>query len=128
MNYDYDDEDLMTPGQVARAFNVDPKSVSRWNNEGKLSAVRTVGGHRRFRRSDVETLLDFKRQPKISDVDALTWVFNLGTTEFAAIISEMSDEKIASLCNSVAMMSEQLLGLRNYRRNYRWMDEAGVVR
>jgi len=126
MDYDYDD--LMTPGQVARAFNVDPKSVARWNTEGKLPAVRTVGGHRRFRRSDVETLLNFQRQPKISDVDALAWVFNLDGEEFAGIISEMSDEKIASLCDSVATMSEKLLSLRNYRRNYRWMDEAGVTR
>lgn len=53
---DYDDT-LLTPGEVAARFRVDPKTVTRWANAGKLTALRTLGGHRRYRRSEVELLL-----------------------------------------------------------------------
>lgn len=48
---------LMTPAEVARLFRVDPKTVTRWAEAGKLSSVRTLGGHRRYRRREVELLL-----------------------------------------------------------------------
>jgi excisionase family DNA binding protein len=47
---------LLTPGQVARRFGVSPKTVSRWADRGALQAVRTKGGHRRFRAVDVASL------------------------------------------------------------------------
>jgi len=50
-------EDLLTPGEVAGLFRVNPKTVTRWANAGKLTPVRTLGGHRRYRRSEVERLL-----------------------------------------------------------------------
>lgn len=50
-------EKLLTPSQVAALFHVDPKTVTRWANAGKLSAIRTLGGHRRFHREEVERLL-----------------------------------------------------------------------
>ena len=50
-------EELLTPSQVAALFHVDPKTVTRWANAGKLSAIRTLGGHRRFHRDEVERLL-----------------------------------------------------------------------
>ena len=49
---------LLTPGDVARLFGVDPKTVSRWADAGKLSAMRTLGGHRRYRADEVHRLLD----------------------------------------------------------------------
>jgi len=48
---------LLTPGEVAVLFRVDPKTVTRWAQAGKLSAVRTLGGHRRFHESEVRELL-----------------------------------------------------------------------
>ena len=44
---------LLRPGEVADMFRVDPKTVTRWANDGKLSAIRTLGGHRRFREEEV---------------------------------------------------------------------------
>jgi excisionase family DNA binding protein len=48
---------LLTPGEVADLFRVHPKSVGRWAATGKLPCIRTLGGHRRFRESDVRALL-----------------------------------------------------------------------
>ncbi|MGB8382155.1 MAG: BldC family transcriptional regulator [Dermatophilaceae bacterium] len=48
---------LLTPGEVATLFRVDPKTVTRWAKAGKLTAIRTLGGHRRYRSSEVHRLL-----------------------------------------------------------------------
>ena len=53
-------EQLLTPAEVAALFRVDPKTVSRWAAEGKLSEFRTLGGHRRFRAAEVYALLEPK--------------------------------------------------------------------
>ena len=52
-----DSEALLTPAEVATMFRVDPKTVTRWAKAGKLSAIRTLGGHRRYRESEVRELL-----------------------------------------------------------------------
>lgn len=49
--------DLMTPAEVANLFRVDPKTVNRWAVAGRLASVRTLGGHRRYFRAEVEALL-----------------------------------------------------------------------
>ncbi len=46
-------EVLLTPAEVAALFRVDPKTVTRWAKAGKLTAIRTLGGHRRYRQSEV---------------------------------------------------------------------------
>ena len=53
-----DSEPLLTPAEVAAMFRVDPKTVTRWAKAGKLSSVRTLGGHRRYLASEVKALLD----------------------------------------------------------------------
>lgn len=50
-------EALLTPAEVAAMFRVDPKTVTRWAKAGKLSSIRTLGGHRRYRESEVHALL-----------------------------------------------------------------------
>ena len=51
------ESDLLTPAEVAAMFRVAPKTVTRWAKAGKLRAVHTLGGHRRYYRADVEALL-----------------------------------------------------------------------
>jgi len=48
---------LLTPGEVAALFRVDPKTVTRWAAAGRIGSIRTPGGHRRFRESEVRALL-----------------------------------------------------------------------
>jgi excisionase family DNA binding protein len=50
-------EALLTPSEVATLFRVDPKTVTRWAKAGKLTSIRTLGGHRRYRESEVRALL-----------------------------------------------------------------------
>lgn len=57
---------LLTPGEVAELFRVDPKTVARWAQMHKLSSIRTPGGHRRFRESEIEELVNADQ-----DLDAL---------------------------------------------------------
>lgn len=50
-------EPLLTPAEVAAMFRVDPKTVTRWARAGKLTSIRTPGGHRRYREREVRALL-----------------------------------------------------------------------
>jgi excisionase family DNA binding protein len=56
-------EELLTPSEVAAMFRVNPKTVTRWARSGKISAIRTLGGHRRFRKSEIMRILDEGGEP-----------------------------------------------------------------
>jgi excisionase family DNA binding protein len=51
-------DSLLTPAEVAALFRVNPKTVTRWARAGKISAIRTLGGHRRFRATEIRRCLD----------------------------------------------------------------------
>lgn len=48
---------LLSPGEVATTFRVNPKTVTRWANSGLLPSVRTLGGHRRYSKNMIIALL-----------------------------------------------------------------------
>jgi excisionase family DNA binding protein len=52
------ENELLTPSEVAVMFRVNPKTVTRWARAGKISAVRTLGGHRRFRATEIRRFLE----------------------------------------------------------------------
>jgi excisionase family DNA binding protein len=52
------DNRLLTPAEVAAMLRVDPKTVTRWARGGKLSSIRTPGGHRRYSESEVRGFLN----------------------------------------------------------------------
>jgi len=54
---------LLTPGEVASIFRVTPKTVTRWAEAGKLDAIRTLGGHRRFLVREVLRVQAESRRP-----------------------------------------------------------------
>ena len=60
-------EQLLTPSEVAAMFRVNPKTVTRWARAGKISAIRTLGGHRRFRAAEVRRLLAEGEDPATPD-------------------------------------------------------------
>lgn len=49
---------LLTPAEVAALFRVNPKTVTRWARAGKITAIRTLGGHRRFRASEIRRSIE----------------------------------------------------------------------
>ncbi|HEY8821659.1 MAG TPA: BldC family transcriptional regulator [Dermatophilaceae bacterium] len=57
-SHSVDIDGLLTPAEVAALFRVDPKTVTRWAIAGKLTSLRTLGGHRRYRESEIRKLLD----------------------------------------------------------------------
>lgn len=49
--------EVLKPGDLARMFGVDPKTVNKWAKEGRLPSFRTLGGHLRFHAADVHAYL-----------------------------------------------------------------------
>lgn len=50
-------EKLLKPIEVAEIFQVDPRTVTRWAREGRLSTIRTPGGHRRYLEREVKAMI-----------------------------------------------------------------------
>jgi len=59
-------------GPASRLLGVDPDTLRRWADEGRIEAFTTSGGHRRFARSAVERILEARRH------DATVRLANLG--------------------------------------------------
>lgn len=51
------ENEILTPGEVAEIFRVQTKTVNRWAKRDRIPSFRTLGGHYRFRRSDIEQAL-----------------------------------------------------------------------
>ncbi|QXJ27073.1 BldC family transcriptional regulator (plasmid) [Actinomadura graeca] len=51
------EERFLTPAEVGALFRVDPKTATRWAAQGRVGSIRTPGGHRRFRESEIRALL-----------------------------------------------------------------------
>src|SRR5262249_796995 len=47
----------MTLGQAARFLGVAQSTIRKWSDQGRVPAFYTPGGHRRFRRGDLESFL-----------------------------------------------------------------------
>ena len=49
--------DWLAAGDAARELGVAVETLRRWEREGRIAAVRTAGGHRRFHRADIERMV-----------------------------------------------------------------------
>jgi excisionase family DNA binding protein len=58
------DQPLLTASEVAELFRVNPKTISRWVRERRITGIRTPGGHGRFRESDVRAALALAGRPE----------------------------------------------------------------
>lgn len=61
MRDSHESHDLLTPTEVAELFRVNPKTVTRWAKSGKISSIRTLGGHRRFSATEILRHLEEQR-------------------------------------------------------------------
>jgi excisionase family DNA binding protein len=62
-----ENERLLSPSEVAQMFRVNHKTVTRWARAGKISAIRTLGGHRRFRESEIRKFLEQVETEELED-------------------------------------------------------------
>jgi excisionase family DNA binding protein len=62
-------DNLLTPGEVARLFHVDTTTVRRWADLGKITATRTLGGQRRYNADEVYALLNGTAEEKKENTD-----------------------------------------------------------
>jgi excisionase family DNA binding protein len=49
-------ERFLLPAEAARMLGVATSTLRRWAEEGKLQSGSTIGGHRRYRESDISRL------------------------------------------------------------------------
>jgi len=56
---------LLMPGEAAQRFGVDPKTVARWADDGKLTAIRTPGGQRRYLAGEVDALYTLHQEVRV---------------------------------------------------------------
>lgn len=64
---------LLTLPETMEYLNVSKPTLHRWDKSGKLKAIRTGGGHRRYRLSDVEQFASIKEEPKTTDIIVATY-------------------------------------------------------
>ncbi len=62
--------EYLTVSEVAALFHVTPKTVVRWANDGRLPYMATLGGHRRFPRQHIESLVADLQRGSAQDDDA----------------------------------------------------------
>ncbi len=59
--------EYLTPGQAASLLHVSPKTLNRWAHEGRVPCIVTLGGHRRFRRDQIEAIAGRMQRDVIDD-------------------------------------------------------------
>jgi excisionase family DNA binding protein len=73
-----EDDELLRPREVADLFGVRPATIARWAREGRLTPLRTPGGHRRYVRSSVREALNTDREPDRAFVEDAVRLYNEG--------------------------------------------------
>lgn len=67
-----DNDKLLTSHQVGELLQVNPSSVNKWVNDGRIQAFRTPGGHRRIRVADLMAFLDKHKMPIPRSLSAMS--------------------------------------------------------
>lgn len=58
MSDEQEDPRLLTSAEVGALFRVDPKTVTRWAAAGRVSSIRTPGGHLRYPEAEIRALIE----------------------------------------------------------------------
>jgi len=57
-------EQLLTLAEVAKILRVSHTTLRTWDNQNKLKAIKTMGGHRRYLKSQIEALIHYTIEPE----------------------------------------------------------------
>jgi excisionase family DNA binding protein len=63
--------DWLSLSQVAELLGVHPSTVRNWSDHGRIPVHRTQGGHRRYRRSEVELWLQAQHRESVIETDVV---------------------------------------------------------
>lgn len=59
---------LIAIKEAADLLGVDPRTLRRWEADGKISPQKTPGGHRRYLLSDIESMQGFESEDRVDDI------------------------------------------------------------
>jgi excisionase family DNA binding protein len=100
--------DWLTLGQAAKFLGVAQSTIRKWSDLGRVPAFYTPGGHRRYRRSDLETFIE-RSGPGAKDAGPLVLVvdddprvrefirINLELEGYAVREAERAEEALAAI-------------------------------
>ena len=79
---------LLTLKETGKLLNVSKQTLQRWDNNGKLIAIRTEGGHRRYKLSDIEKIFNMKDEQqkildKVEDYLRETYISAIGDKDYS---------------------------------------------
>lgn len=97
---------LLTIREAMDYLNVSKITLQRWDNSGKLKAIRTAGGHRRYRSEDIEQFIKMNelKYTKVEDNDSYILDIAdriLGCTEPS--MDELDEEYYTLRCNAITL-------------------------
>jgi len=102
----------LTLGEASRILGVDPDTLRRWADNGKVDVLKTPGGHRRFLRTSIEGMLPRPRHPVRQSLSAM---------------GEPPDRIAAEFLKRVRSdMAEQDWHSRFDETSLRWFRERGM--
>jgi len=76
-------EEWLSLREAAEMLGMHPATVRLWADRNEIPSRRTSGGHRRFRRTDIETRLRQEAEPKTDPASLLLIQSVLGRVRFA---------------------------------------------
>lgn len=116
MSSDEEFEELLTPAECAALWKVDPKTITRWAKKGWLTSTRTLGGHRRYKKSEVMALLNNPSESGSDPLRApLRTLWPSGVTGAAATLrNRLQETGVTTVGRLTALSPDDLksMGLR----------------
>ncbi|MBE3560994.1 MAG: helix-turn-helix domain-containing protein [Ktedonobacteraceae bacterium] len=79
----HEQEEWLSLSEAAELLGIHPATVRLWADRNELPSRRTSGGHRRFRRADIEARLHQEREPRPSPAAQLLVQSVLGRVRLA---------------------------------------------
>ena len=86
-------DDWLTLGEASRVLGVDPDTLRRWADNGKVDVFTTPGGHRRFLRASIDAMLPGSRHTTRPSLSAMGEPPDRIAAEFRKRVrTELSDQ------------------------------------
>ncbi len=127
-------DELIDITKASKLFGVSTKTLRRWDNEGKLKAYRTMGGHRRYKLVDIENLLGEINQNTQRNVFIYCRVSTKKQADSGNLLRQK--ERLIQYCNDkqyniVHIFEEVASGLNDKRRElikmFRRLNEVNFI-